>query len=230
MIFLAGCTTTLPIMDSNIKYQRDLSFDVEYWDAKKKRWSDEKKFVGVGVLKMAPRYRVTLFAVGKVDMMVLSSCHRELKTPNPKKGGGWFSRRSHQFEFSADDLIEKGKPCMINGGVYEKKKGRHGWLMAAIEDPKATLKAKTRCNGEVKMNSGTSFCQAKETLIQRIEFDRPVYTTFYGDCRLKEPKDKMNWEYLMPRGKCILHFVDMDFNEHVHYMFGYDTIPIRGVE
>lgn len=231
MVILAtACATGPPMMNTKIKYQRDLSFDVEYWDAKKKRWSGKEKFVGVGVLKVAPKYRVTLYAIGKVDMMVLSSCHREVKTPSPEKHGGWFTKKYYRFEFEADDLIEHGKPCMLNGGAFEKKKGRNGWLMGAIEDPKAKLVAKTRCNGEVKNNAGTSFCQAKEGLIQRIEFDRPVFTTFYGDCRLAEPTDQMNWEYLMPRGKCILHFLDADENEHVHYMFGYDSIPIRGVE
>ena len=230
VIFLTACATSLPIMDRNIKYQRDLSFEVEYWDLKKKQWFGKRKFVGVAVLKAAPKYRVTLYAVGKVDMMVLSSCHREVKTPNPKKHGGWFSKKYYEFEFTADDMIERGKPCMLNGSIYEKKKGRHGWLMAAIEDPKAKLQAKTRCNGKIEMNGGTSFCQAKEGLIQRIEFDRPVSTTFYGNCKIEKPKDQMNWEYLMPSGKCILHFIDENENEHVAYMYGYGKIPIRGVE
>lgn len=229
LLLVIGCSSP-PIMNPDIKYQRDLKFDVEYWTAKTQKWSEPKSFVGVGVLKDADWYQITIHAVGKVDMMVLSSCHREVKTPNPEKHGGWFNKRNYKFKFAADDLIEKGKPCMLNGGVYEKKKGRHGWLMGAIEDPKATMKAKTRCNGLVLTNKGTSFCQAKEGLIQRLEFENPVDTTFYGDCRIRRPADGKNWEYLMPRGKCILHFFDEDLNEHVHYMFGYDTIPIRGVE
>ncbi len=228
-----GCSTVLPEMDSDINYQRDIEFHVEYWDLKKKSWSEKQQFVGTAVIKWAKKYRVTLFAPGKVDMMVLYSCHRELKTPHPKKSGGWFSEKKYKFEFTADELIEKNKMCMLNAGVYEKKKGRHGWGMMALAHSTATVKAVTRCNGKVDHNKntpGTSFCQAKEGLVQMIQFEKPMFTTMYGDCVIKTPEDGKNWEYLMPGGKCILNFMDIDFNEHVHYMFGYDTIPLRGVQ
>ena len=225
-----GCSTVLPEMDSDINYQRDIEFEVQYYNAKKKRWSEPEKFVGVGVIKQAIKYRVTLYAPGKVDMMVLYSCHRELKTPHPTSSGGWFSSKRYVFEFEADPAIEKGKMCMLNAGVYEKKKGRHGWGLLAIAHQNAHLKATVRCNGKVETKTGTSFCQAKEGLIQMIQFAGPVETTMYGKCIIAIPEDGMNWEYLMPKNKCILTFIDMDLEEHVHYMYGYDTIPIRGVQ
>lgn len=231
-VFLVSCAGRPPSLRPDIEYQRDLFFSVQYWDSKKKEWGEKSKFVGVAVIKKSERYRVELFAPGEVDMMTLSSCHREIKTPNPEKSGGWFQDKKYAFEFSADQLIELDKPCAINLGVYEKERGRHGWAMMAIEHKDANLSAQTRCNGEIKMNGGTSFCQAKESLVQMISFDRPVMTTFYGNCVLKTPLDGKVWEYIMPRGKCILHFFDAKDErvEHIHYLFGYDSIPIRGVE
>lgn len=228
-IVLTSCSSVMPKMDSDIKYQRDIRFTVQYWE--NGNWGLIRSFTGVGVVKWSPKYRVEVFAPGKADMMTLTSCHREIKTPNPdSKGGGWFSKRRYPFEFRADDMIERGKLCMINIGIYEKKKGRHGWGLIAIEHPDAKMGAFVRCNGTPKEWKGTSFCQAKEGLVQRIEFSRPVSTTMYGDCFIKKPEDGMNWEYLMPRGRCVLSFFDENLNEHVHYMYGYDTIPIRGVE
>lgn len=227
IFFTAACTTTLPKLDPTIKYQRDLRFKVESWS--KGKWGNELKFEGVGVISFAEKLKVTLYAVGKVDMMVMSSCHREIKVANPKSS--WWSK-GHSFEFSPVKDIETNKPCSIQLGVYEKSKGRHGWGMLAIESSQANMSSVTTCNGVTKSWRGTSFCQAKKGLIQLIYFKNKVETTMYGDCRIKIPEDGKSWEYSMPSGKCILYFFDSTNEnlEHVHYMYGYETIPIRGVD
>lgn len=228
---LISCISVLPKLDPQIKYQRDLPFDVEFWEPSREKWIDKKHFVGVGVIPIAPRYKIRLYAVGKADMMVLQSCHREIKTPDPDRKG-WLKNKYYEFEFSLDELIEKDKDCIITLGVYEKVKGRHGWAMIAINWSKSNMPSEIRCNGNKSFFNGTSFCQAKNGLVQMITFDREVDTTFYGDCRIDRSENGRVWQYFMPRGKCILHFFDANDEsfEHVHYMYGYDTIPIRGVE
>lgn len=210
-------------------YQRDLRFEVETWDKKTKKWVNKERYEGVGVIPFSEKYKVTLYAIGKVDMMTLTSCHREIKVASPKKS--WYDK-GHTFEFSPAKNIETDKPCLINLGLYEKSKGRNGWALIAIESSKTKLSAVTKCNGVTKVWKGASFCQAKKGLIQVIFFKKPTETTMYSNCKIQQSPDGKTWEYSIPKGKCILYFFDVNDEriEHVHYMYGYDTIPIRGVD
>ena len=119
---LSACSSMpLPELSADINYQRDLKFDIEYWDSKKKSWSKKQHFVGVGVLRKTEKYRVTIYAIGKVDMITLSSCHREYKKANPQKS--WWTKGT-SFEFTPVHHLESDKACHMDAGIYEKKKGR----------------------------------------------------------------------------------------------------------
>jgi len=230
-LLLIGCSTPQVFMDPKKNYQRDLIFEIESWDASKNQWAEKQKFIGTALVKQSLKYRVRVYSHGKVDMLTLNSCHREMKTPKPDKKGGWFKKKYYEFEFSLDDILEANRDCVITLGAYEKHKGRHGWATIAIDWNGALLKADLRCNGQQIKAGGSSFCQAKKGLIQMISFQRRMDVTFYGKCVMKAPVDRQHWEYEMPPGLCILHFFD-ELNtsfEHVHYLYGYDTIPIRGV-
>lgn len=176
------------------------------------------------------KYEIKVFPPGKADMITVTSCHREEKTANPKKNG-WF-QDGYTFQVSLVSGLETKRACPIDIGIYEKKAGRHGWAMLAIETSREKLGALTKCNGRVKRYDGVSVCQAKTGLIQRYEFDREVVSATIQGCEIKSPEDKKNWEFLMPEGSCTVYFIDKLNPEIFHQanLHGYDTIPIRGVE
>lgn len=228
-LFLQGCTALLrPELDANVNYQRDIVFTIRY--AQGDKWSQEYTITGMGVVPKADWYKVRVFPPGKADMITLDSCHREIKTPAPDKG--WFEK-GYEFDFSLVGSLESENSCsIVSIGVYEKKAGRHAWGDFAIVSDREKLPALTKCNGRIKQYGGVSVCQAKEGLIQEYIFDRPVDVAYTYGCEIKKPADGKVWQFLMPAGECKIYFIDIKNPDIIHlaHMFGYNTIPIRGVE
>lgn len=228
-IFLTGCAEALvrPQLDSSVNYQRDIKFKVRTWNGKE--WSKSRKFFGVGVVNNALSYKIRVYPPGKADMITVTSCHREEKTANPDSG--WFES-GYEFTLTPVKGLENGRACSFSIGLYEKKKGRHGWGLLAIDTPREKLPAIAKCNGQVTQFGGVSICQAKEGLMQEYVFDRKVEVAYSSQCAIKKSKDGINWRFLMPKGECVIYFIDrMDPDTfHQAILFGYSTIPIRGVE
>jgi len=232
-MWLTACASTgyiAPILSTDIDYQKDLKMKIKIWDGKK--WQPHKTIIGMGVVTQSRGYKIRIEPPGRADMITVLSCHREWKTPNPKRHGGWFSKRFYEFEVWPTMLHEVKKTCPFDAGVYEKNKGRHAWGLVAIDSEREKLPATVMCNGETTKFGGTSVCQAKKGLIQSIHFNRNVISTKVVGCEIRVPKDKRNWVFLMPPGECTIFFVDEQNADNFHKMvtFGYDSIPIRGVE
>lgn len=228
-----SCSSVGPIetqLSPEIDYQKDLTMRVRAWD--NNRWGPYKTIEGMGVVESAKGYKIRVEPPGKADMITVLSCHREWKTPNPKHKGGWFSKKYYEFEIWPTEEHEALKTCSFDAGVYEKTRGRHAWGLLVIDSEREKLAATVKCNGKTSTFGGTSVCQAKKGLIQSIHFDRKVYATETAGCILKKPEDGRNWVYQMTEGECVVYFVDVKNADNIHkaVLFGYDVIPIRGVE
>lgn len=223
-------------MDEALNYQRDVTLHVAY--KSRGKWSQYYLISGVGVMPKAQAYKVKVFPPGKADMITLSSCHREWKTPSPEKKGGWFKKGYYEFEIQFEDTIDGEALCSFDIGIYEKNKGRHAWGLLAISDAsKYKMPARIKCNGKEKRYAGTSICQAKEGLIQGYEFDRKVSVTKVIGCEVANinstERYSKTWRFLMPSGECEVFFIDIkDPLGMVHqaFLYGYSTIPIRGIQ
>jgi len=229
LIYLSACSTTdhiRPTLSTDINYQKDLKMIVTPANG------HAKTIYGMGVVPESKHYKIRIEPPGKADMITVLSCHREMKTPNPKRHGGWFSKKYYEFNIWPDPQHEVNSACSFDAGVYEKKKGRHAWGLIVIENKRAKLGATTKCNGQTTVFGGTSVCQSKAGLIESIHFDRPVISTNVVGCEIRKPKDKRNWVYLMPKNECIIYFVDEKNPDNFHkaVLYGYSAIPIRGVE
>lgn len=228
---IVACTSVLtrPQLDPTVFYQKDILFHVSMLQPDGK-WSQKYQIIGAGVMPEAPAYQITVLPPGKADMITVSSCHREEKNANPPKDS-WY-KEGYTFEVKLVQGLESKKSCPIEIGVYEKVAGRHGWAMMAIATEREKLPALTKCNGRVKQYNGVSVCQGKAGLIQKYEFKTPVVVAHTLECRIKEPADGMNWEFQMPRGPCTIYFIDKKKPDVIHQanMFGFDTIPVRGVQ
>ena len=214
-IFMAGCTSflTSPVMKEDVSYQRDITLHVKYLK-KQNEWTPYYLIEGVGVMPKAPQYKIKVFPPGKADMITVTSCHREIKTPNPKKKGGWFSKGHYEFTLGLKDSVDHSELCSFDIGVYEKNKGRHAWGLLAISDSsRYNLPATVKCNGLVKKYAGTSVCQAKKGLIQEYSFDRKVSVTKVMGCEIAnlstQEKYSKTWRFLMPEGECEMFFIDI---------------------
>lgn len=223
---------TDPQLESGVEYEKDLKMRISQWDEKEKEWVNEKVLVGIGVIPKAKRYKIRVDPLGKADMIVLLSCHRQWKTPHPKRHGGWFSKKYYEFEIEPTEEHEVERACSFDAGVYEKEKGRHAWGLIVIDSEREKLGSLVKCNGRTNRYGGTSVCQAKAGLIQSIHFDRPVVVADIVGCEIQRPLNKKDWVFLMPRGECITFFVDEKNADIFHkaVWYGYTKLPIRGVD
>lgn len=228
---LVACANILsrPQLDPAVFYQKDITFHVSFIQPDGK-WSPKYQITGAGVMPEAASYKITVFPSGKADMITVSSCHREEKNANPPKDS-WYSE-GYTFQIDLVTGLESKKSCPIDIGVYERVAGRHGWALLAINSGREKLPAVTKCNGRVKQYTGVSVCQAKKGLIQKYEFKTPVAVASSGGCEITEAKDQMNWEFPIPRGQCTVYFIDKKNPDNFHQanLFGFDTIPIRGIK
>jgi len=229
-LFTIGCSSTLvrPEMDATLNYQRDITFHVAILHEGK--WSPDYLIQGMGVMPEADSYRIKVLPPGKADMITVTSCHREEKMANPPKDGAF--KNTYTFQIDLVQGLESKRTCPIDIGVYEKVAGRNGWASLAISTEREKTHALTKCNGRVKQYHGVSVCQAKAGLIQKYEFKVPVVATAIPGCEVKQAKDDMNFEFQMPSGSCTVYFVERANPDNFHQanLFGFDTIPIRGVE
>jgi len=233
ILSLFGCVSNSvrPELSTEINYQKDLYMEVRRWQ--NNAWSAPKVIEGMGVVQKAQGYKFKVIPPGDADMITVLSCHREWKTPNPKRvGDSWFKTGFYEFDIWPTEEHEINKTCSFDTGVYEKVAGRHAWGLIVIESEREQLPATVKCNGSTQVFRGTSVCQAKRGLIQSIHFDRRVLATKVAGCELDEPKDKRNWVYQMPESECVVYFVDEKNPDMIHkaVLFGYDSIAIRGVE
>lgn len=231
LIFVSCTSTSIrPELDAKINYQKDLRMKVSPWQDKS--WGPYKVVEGMGVVESAKGYKIRVEPPGLADMITVLSCHREWKTPNPERQGGWFKRKYYEFEIWPTEDIEATKACSFDTGVYEKKAGRHAWGLLVINTKREKLAATFKCNGETVVYGGTSVCQSKKGLIESIHFDREVIATQTSGCEIPQAKDNRNFVFQMVKGECVVYFVDKANPDNIHkaVLFGYDTIPIRGVE
>lgn len=225
-----GCSSALvrPEMDPSTNYQRDIIFHVSMFKAGK--WSPEYLINGMGVMPEADSYKIKVLPPGKADMITVTSCHREDKFANPPKDGTF--KNTYTFQIDLVQGLESKRTCPIDVGVYEKVAGRNGWATLAIETTREKTHALTKCNGRVKQYHGVSVCQAKAGLIQKYEFKTPVVVSAIPGCDIKQANDDLNFEFQMPAGSCTVYFVERNNPDNFHQanLFGFDTIPVRGVE
>lgn len=239
LFIFTGCTSflTSPVMDEGVNYQRDVVLHVKYVKSDR-TWSPYHLIEGAGVMPKSSQYKVKVFPPGKADMITLTSCHREEKTPNPKANDGWFSKGFYEFDLILQNTVDSSRLCSFDIGVYEKEKGRHAWGLLAISDlSKYNLPGRAKCNGKTTDYNGTSVCQAKKGLIQEYIFDRKVSVTKVVGCEIAnlatDDKYSNQWRFIMPEGECELFFIDVKNplkKVHQAFLYGYDKLPIRGLQ
>jgi hypothetical protein len=216
-IILAGCAS-LPNQKLNpaVFYKRDVQLNI-----------NGENFVGVGVpAKDATGYKIKLKAAGKIDLLTITSCHRELTFEKPSQG--WFKDgRSFEYFYKPIPGVEDGRGCLLDIGAYEQGKGRHSWATIDFEDGFEQLPAILSCSGERKAVGPVSICQAKSGLFQTIEFKEKVKVAPSDECNVLKTKDELTYEFEMPTGECTFYFGTKSKKYHRLTTHGYEEILIR---
>lgn len=232
LLFLFSCGSAqkiLPKLSPDSFYKRDMIVTI-----------NGETFEGVGVTKEADKYDFHVEARGDLDMFIMTSCHKEEtkeRAWNVKKkirSGlfGWGSKkidlkREVKFTFHPNS-IERDGDCTIGFGGYEASaKGRHSWAFVDFESEKYKLPAKVNCNGREIKSSGTTVCQARQGLIQDIEFNEETIVADNNSCGIVVNKSK-KYEFAVPLRKCVAIFMGVQSKKiHKLTLVGYEKILIR---
>ena len=174
---------------------------------------------------MLPRrdfYDIKVSSKGKLDVLDLASCDRHIPVEGAFEKKKWFGKdyRSYTFQYTPD---KEEQQCTLFIGAYDEK-GRHGWAIVDFETP--GMPAEIKCNGEKSFHNGSSICQSKVGLVQKIRLDEPVITD--PDCPLF--KDGDYYTYPIQAGSCVFVFMNSKGEIHRHISYGYEQILIRNWE
>lgn len=211
MVAVASACTSVPQqLDPEKFYRHDLRLEV-----------NGVRGTGVMVLPRSHRYRIHGESVGQLDLLTISSCHREFSA----------ERQGTEFDYDYAPLpgIETGGGCPLHFGGYEQKKGRHTWGIVDFEGPDATLPATLQCNGQVVRSNGVSICQSRAGLYQTIEFPGSVDVSPDPDCPMPLGGRPGLYEFPLARGECVYAFREQAEPNRIHRLttLGYEGILIR---
>lgn len=214
-LVVASCGS-LPTQElkPDIFYRRDMRLEI-----------NGKPYEGVAVVDHEPVYEINFHPRGHLDLLLITTCHREdsFRTDQSKA-------KAFQYIYQPTPNVEDQGSCELRVNAYDKEKGEHSWGFVAFRTRETTLKAAATCNGEVRHMVGTSVCQSKKGLIQRIEFDEQVMVAPDERCPLKRLSDR-EFEYAIEKGECVYLFSDPKVERlHKHITIGYEQVLVRSVE
>jgi hypothetical protein len=218
-LFLAACSNTDQNIDIKNYYRKDMTVKI-----------NGKKATGMVVAEPAPSYKIEIKAKGKLDLLTITSCHREVIKEHAGEGGLFGNRKKAKYEYIPVQGIETRYPCPLYIIGYEEQKQRHSFGLIQFESSEYTLIANVICNGKLTHATGASVCQSKAGLIQEIKFINSVNTSFDKDCAIPIPQDNKRFVFEIPEGECAYVFEDKSSGELHHLTtYGYNKILIRKI-
>lgn len=194
-------------IDPDKVYRRDISLTV-----------NGQKGVGVMVAKATKRYLIQGETRHQIDLLTITTCHRDYKAENLKK--------VFEYIFEPVDGVETSGGCPMQISAYDMN-GVHSWALIDFEDAGATVPAKMKCNGEVKTFSGASICQSREGLTQEIEFETPMKVAPEKDCPMPIPEDHKTFVFPIAPRECVYAFMDEKGALHRMTTIGFQGTLLR---
>lgn len=189
-------------------------------------------FYGTAVVPVSKQYTVHVQSHSDVDLMKITTCHRDWSDQDHPIQDGWFKpKRQFSFVFSPTDGIENYGTCLLRIGAFNKEGHSQDYAVIDFLTPESVLPAFNKCNGDAYQVGGVSICQSQAGLDEELDFLVPVELSDLTNikCKFNPPKDKMHWLYAMPQGECIVYFqeISLPHRIHRHTSEGYGQIQMR---
>lgn len=218
LLFLIGCSSVPPILETKIFYKRDMLLKV-----------NGLKGEGFLIVPKADSYDFDIEAKGKLDLFTFNTCHRE-QTKEKAGQKTWFGdKKRRKFSFTPTGIESSPLACPAYLAGFEIKKGRHSQGFVDFEHPGLSLASILSCNGSVHNSNGVSYCESRAGSIQEIKFAHPVLAPEKNVCIILKSSDEKTFRFKLPRGDCSFRFVTKSGIEKWHRLstYGYDKIPLR---
>jgi len=189
---------------------------------------DGQTFDGMAVTLLNGPKDIQITSKAKLDLLMISSCHRNFTVERVGYKGNWFgvggaSAKTFTYHY-APTTIEKEGFCPLYIQAFDKS-GITAWGYMAFRTEEA-LPAKTECNGTGWKFSGVSVCSSRAEFEQAVSFDRPVKFEVSDLCKITE-KPGNSFRLRTQKGFCYATFTD-GTDLHRVVLLGYDEALIRG--
>lgn len=234
LLFFVGCaSTTTETLDSSTFYKRDMIItDVD----------SGVSYEGVAVLPRREKYNLKLVAHGKLDLMTLTTCHREdalvrqwdiTETETRRLFGKKIKKIEHPKEVTLDFELNEFELdrafCPISITALEQSQGRHSWALIDYFNPNLfSLNATLECNGNTDEVNGVAICQVREGLIEKITFKESVIADANDACLATlNTKTGQEFEIVLAKERCTFIFKNPERKRFKLTTVGYESIILR---
>ena len=213
LLFLVACST-LPKnagMTVSTFYQRDMVLTVNGLTG-----------IGTLVVPKSAAYNFDVKTAGPLDMFTMKTCSKEESKQNAGNvtqtvhSGlfGWGTKQitipnEVTFLYTQTDLESDGGCTMELTGL-DKTGGENSWAFIDFESDRFALPASVECNGITYRSNGTTVCQSRQGLMQKITFDEPAQPARNNPCGIPFGDDKKDYEFTLPVGRCEVIFYTHD--------------------
>ena len=192
--------------DPAVYYKRDIKITFE-----------KKTYQGTAILPDRDEYHIQFQSPGKMDLITISSCHREF---HAEEVGTRFT-----YTYKPIKGIEDLPACPLQINGYERNRGRHTSGYVVFQRRGLSLDATLKCNGRERALEGVGVCQSREGLIQQIRFK--VAVSVQSNCEIKGQRDK-KFEFAMPNRACQYLFKEKGGTRLLRLdTIGYEDILLR---
>lgn len=217
MLLLTSCASTNQVLEPNIFYKRDIGIEV-----------NNRTYEGVVVVPKASRYSLLLRPKGKLDLVLVRSCHREFSGEKLSPGFLGMGGGAFKYEYVPTPGLEDVRVCPLRIEVYEATRGRHSWSLIDFEHESYRLQYLLQCNGSVSRPNGVGVCQTKAGLLQRLTPDEPIRFAPPEPVGCALPMKKNGaYEFAATLGECLYQFDTREGKLGRLTVIAYDGVLVR---
>lgn len=175
-----------------------------------------KRFEGTGVIDRQASQTISFFLPKNTIKFMITTCNREKFTAYPD------SNKPFKFNYIPIMFLENRDSCFMTATAITNK----GETFKSLIDFRAgeDLTGSLACNGEEAEVVGAGFCQSRDGLIQRIDFDCPVAAVSQEGCPALNEVEESSFEFKIVPGFCTYKFADKDKKKFRLTTFGYTRI------
>jgi hypothetical protein len=204
---LFGCVVFDEVDSTNSIFKRDLKVYVK---------NQKVNIYGTGTVDTSRRRPFKLEIKAKNTKYIrITSCHRDIELKGIDKSY-W------TYTYNPFNGIEDQGSCPVDIEVYFDD-GTFSLAYLDFNYDRATLVAQSTCNGEFVEFTGSSVCQTKFALRQRLKFSTEVDVYNKPECPTPVSADKKTF-YISPKiDKCIYLF-SSDTEDFIYTTLGYTEV------
>lgn len=188
---------------------------------------DDVNFDGMAVANIGKK-PIHLRSKAKLDLLLISSCHREFSQERVDYTTGWFglggsSSKVFTYTYSPTPIESEGY-CPIYIQAFDRT-GIAAWGFVAFRTSE-NLVASLSCNGRDSKLRGISVCQSRQGFEQGISFLAPVRFVSNDVCQIVAKSDREFRIRTKKMGFCEATFTDGK-EKHRLVLLGYDEVLVR---